>query len=185
MAEHWERLEEPFNHYEVSDLAHWRDYETKQKPEKIRYWKDKYGYNMVTLYRKGIGSLRKREKIFNQTRLILKHFKPNPLNLPTVNHINNIRDDDRVENLEWATRRQQNIHQKARGKSGLKGVCQRGNKWESSFKNLDTEKHEYLGRFDTKQEAGREWDRRAREFYSGTQEEKQIIYNFGIIINNH
>ena len=29
------------------------------------------------------------------------------------------------------------------------------------------------------------WDRRARVFYAGTPEEKQVIYNFGIIINNH
>lgn len=41
-------------------------------------------------------------------RLLANEFIPNPDNKPTVNHKNHTRDDNRLENLEWATRLEQN-----------------------------------------------------------------------------
>ncbi len=41
-------------------------------------------------------------------RLVGIHYIPNPDNKPTIDHINRIRDDNRVENLRWATRSEQN-----------------------------------------------------------------------------
>ena len=51
----------------------------------------------MNLHKEGKG------KDFRVCRLVATHFIDNPDYKPTVNHINGIKTDDRVENLEWAT----------------------------------------------------------------------------------
>lgn len=43
------------------------------------------------------------QKYYRINRLVAIAFIPNPDNLPQVDHINNIKDDNRVENLAWVT----------------------------------------------------------------------------------
>ena len=72
--------------------------------------KDKDGYRYL-----GING--KLKKIH---RLVAEHYIPNPDNLPEVDHINRIRNDNRVENLRWVSRRE-NMNNKCKYKTNKSG----------------------------------------------------------------
>ena len=65
---------------------------------KLKHSKNMYGYLKVCLYKNG-------KKSFKQIhRLLAQAYIPNLNNKPQVDHINRIRDDNRLENLRWVTR---------------------------------------------------------------------------------
>ena len=72
--------------------------------KKLKPATDKYGYFYFVLCVDG------RRKTVRAHRLVAIAFIENPLNKPTVNHINENKGDNRAENLEWATMKEQNIH---------------------------------------------------------------------------
>lgn len=63
------------------------------------------GYVVVQLT-----NMSKESKAFRVHRLVAQAFIPNLNNLPIVNHINGVKDDNRVDNLEWCTEKHNTIH---------------------------------------------------------------------------
>ena len=59
------------------------------------------------------------QKLCRIHRLIALHFIPNPNNHPFVDHINGIRTDNRIENLRWVTKAQNQMNMKGKGYSEI------------------------------------------------------------------
>jgi len=93
------KLIKEFNTYEVSNIGNVRNIKTGRilKP------RSRGGYLAVNLYNNG-------QKSPDIHRLVAKAFIPNINNSPVVNHINGNKADNRVENLEWCTVKENNIH---------------------------------------------------------------------------
>ena len=92
--EEW-RIIDGFENYEISNMGNVRSNRGVLKPGK-----DTYGYNQVNLYN---NSKRHCRKVY---RLVMDAFNPNVENKPQIDHINRVRSDDRLENLRWATARE-------------------------------------------------------------------------------
>lgn len=65
--------------------------------KEIQQRKNTDGYMQITVGKEG------NRTQYRVHRIVAEAFIPNPNNLPEVNHKNFVRDDNRVENLEWST----------------------------------------------------------------------------------
>ena len=87
----------------------------------LKLKKRKDGYIQITLHKNG------ERKTFRVHQLVAKAFIPNPDNLPEVNHKDKIRTNNRVDNLEWCTRKYNNNYgartEKFIESRGTKVIC--------------------------------------------------------------
>ena len=106
----WKDIEGYEGLYQVSNLGRVKrmrfiNKNTNIEKERIKSQKiRKDGYLEVALYKNGKG------KYIQVHRLVAKSFIPNPKKLPQVNHIDGIKTNNIVENLEWVSISDNAIH---------------------------------------------------------------------------
>lgn len=94
-------------YYQISNLGRLKSLRStrgrlRDRPIIVKTWidgKNKRGYDTVLL------CVEKRKKKYKIHRLVAEAFLPNPLNLPEVNHKDEDKRNNFVENLEWCDRK--------------------------------------------------------------------------------
>ena len=100
MTEEWKTIE-GYDRYEISSFGRVRSKVfNKNEGSILKPTVNGAGYLCVFLY-KGKGDIR--GKAHRIHRLVAEHFIPNPSNLPCINHKDEDKTNNRVDNLEWCT----------------------------------------------------------------------------------
>ena len=94
------------NNYQISNYGRVisKNYNHSGKQKEIKFWKTKRGYLIASLFD---GEKQHHNSVH---RLVAKAFVPNPDNLPVVNHKDGNQLNNRADNLEWVTVRDNTMH---------------------------------------------------------------------------
>ena len=99
MKEEWRYIKEYEGLYQVSSLGRVKslNYRNSNKEKILKLNLNKSGYLHICLSKNG------KVKAFNVHRLVAQAFIPNPNNYPIINHKDEDKSNNCVNNLEWCT----------------------------------------------------------------------------------
>ena len=103
LPEIWKDILGYEGHYQISNLGNVKRF-TKYKSNILKPRINKRGYVQIILCKNNCA------KTFRLHRIIAESFIPNPYKKLQVNHINGVRHDNKVENLEWVTQNENMKH---------------------------------------------------------------------------
>lgn len=152
-----------YEDYQVSNLGNVKSLKWG-KEKKLLFWDNGQGYLSVRLYAKNSSKCIKVHKLVAITFL---NYKTNGTNGVVIDHINNIKSDNRVDNLQLITHRENTNKDRKPKTSKYIGVSWDKDrlKWMAliEFKNRNV----FLGRFNTELEAMQKYKFALSELNSG------------------
>ena len=98
----WKDIEGYEGIYQVSNLGRTKRLYKNDKEKILKPFSNKDGYLIVNLCKEG------KVKSRSVHRLVAQAFIPNPENKPEVNHKDENKSNNKVENLEWVTSKENN-----------------------------------------------------------------------------
>jgi len=153
MKEIWKDIQGYEGLYQVSNLGRVKSLDRliQRVPGTLRKWDGKVKkiklslgkYVRFGLYREGDVSF------FIVSRLVAKAFIPNPLNKLCVNHIDNNPNNNKVENLEWVTHKENMQHAVRQGRIAYGEIISNSKLKEKDVINIRKEYSKHSRNFNT------------------------------------
>lgn len=163
MDEVWKPIKGLEDLYTISNLGNVRRIGPLSRKRNLKIQVGKRGYPCVSLWRNQVGITR------TIHRLVAEAFIPNPENKREVNHKNAIKTDNRIENLEWVTPKENSQHAveihrtKSRKRGAYRFRCGGREEWQAQIKI--GRKSRSLGIYATKNEAHEAYRKKYIEVY--------------------
>ena len=169
------RIIKDFENYEVSNFGNIKNFNTGRILKPLI---NSNGYYKINLCKDG--------KTFTKAihKLVANAFLPNPLNKKCVDHKNNDKLDNNVENLRFASTRENNMNKKLsiKNTSGFKGVHfdKKSKKWKAGICINGTKQH--LGYFEKLEDAVKTRVKKAKQIFGEyiNKCEKELNINLNI-----